>query len=793
MKDETKKKIAKWFWILVTVPFAILLLMLLVVWLFAKIPSFEELENPDSKLATQVIAEDGETLTTFHIENRTFVTYEDLSEHLVHATIATEDARFYRHSGIDFKGLARVLFKTLLMNKSNQGGGSTITQQLAKTLYPRKELNSKIPGWNKVQMVWIKLKEWITAVKLEREYTKEEILYMYLNAIFFGSNAYGIKAASETFFDKAPADLTVEESATLVGMVNKSTRYNPVINPDKSLARRNFVISQMEKAGYLTKAQRDSIQQIPIELSYQMQDHNSGYGPYFRDMLRRVMNAKKPRRSDYQFREDFSADSLLWATDDLYGWLNKNTKADGTPYNLDKDGLKIYTTINYKMQRYAEEAVAEHLGTELQKAFNNELKYKRNAPFANDVDQETSDLLMVRARKWSDRYRLMKKAGVPEAEILKTFDEPVPMKIFKWNGKKPSGKERGFVEIDTVMTPNDSIRYYKGILRAAFMAIEPSSGYVKAYVGGPNYRYFKYDNCRQGKRQIGSTVKPFLYTLAMQGGMAPCTQVVNMYQSFINVDGSVWTPRSTDKSDWIGRTVTLQWGLSQSSNNISAYLMKQIGPDALVQMMRQMGIYSFLDPVNSLCVGAADISVYEMVAAYNTFPSKGVYVTPMFVTRIEDNQGNLLSEFTNKKREAISDQTAYLMATMMQGVVNGGTASRLRNRYGLTGQIAGKTGTTNDNSDGWFIGYTPTITAGAWVGCEDRQVHFNSTALGQGSNAALPIWALWMKKVLKDGTLGISESDRFIAPAEMTISGDCSSVGDSASGSNSETEYYFEQ
>ena len=742
MKDETKKKITKWFWILVTVPFAALLFMLLVVWLFAKIPSFEELENPDSKLATQVIAEDGETLTTFHIENRTFVTYEDLSEHLVHATIATEDARFKRHSGIDFKGLARVLFKTLLMRKSNQGGGSTITQQLAKTLYPRKELNSKVPGWNKVQMVWIKLKEWITAVKLEREYTKEEILYMYLNSIFFGSNAYGIKAAAETFFDKEPADLTVEEGACLVGMVNKPTRYNPALNPDKSLARRNFVISQMEKAGFLTKAERDSIQQIPIELSYQVQDHNSGYGPYFRDMLRRVMNAKKPRRSDYQFREDFAADSLLWATDDLYGWLNKNTKANGEPYNLDKDGLKIYTTINYKMQRYAEEAVSEHLGTELQKAFDKELKQKRNPPFANDVDKETAELLMNQARKWSDRYRLMKKAGVSEAEIMKSFDEPVPMKIFAWNGKKPSGKERGFVEIDTVMTPNDSILYYKGILRAAFMAIEPSSGYVKAYVGGPNYRYFKYDNCRQGKRQIGSTVKPFLYTLAMQGGMSPCTQVVNMYQSFINVDGSVWTPRSTDKTDWIGRTVTLQWGLSQSSNNISAYLMKQFGPDALVQMMRQMGIYSFLDPVNSLCVGAADISVYEMVAAYNTFPSKGVYVTPMFVTRIEDNQGNLLSEFTNKKREAISDQAAYLMANMMQGVVTGGTASRLRVKYGLMGQIAGKTGTTNDNSDDWFIGYTPTITAGAWVGAEDRQVHFQSTALGQGSNAALPIWAI---------------------------------------------------
>ena len=793
MKEETKKKISKWFWILLAAPFAALLLMLLVVWLFARIPSFEELENPDSKLATQVIAEEGETLTTFHIENRTFVTYEDLSEHLVHATIATEDARFLKHSGIDFKGLARVFFKTLLLNRSNQGGGSTITQQLAKTLYPRKELDSKIPGWNKVEMVWIKLKEWITAVKLEREYTKEEIMYMYLNSVFFGSNAYGIKAASETFFDKEPADLTVEESATLVGMVNKPTRYNPALNPDKSLARRNFVISQMEKAGYLTKAQRDSIQQLPIELSYQVQDHNSGYGPYFRDMLRRVMNAKKPRRSDYQFREDFSADSLLWATDDLYGWLNKNTKADGTPYNLDKDGLKIYTTINDKMQRYAEEAVAEHLGTNLQSAFNKELKSKRNPPFANDVDAETADVLMAQARRWSDRYRLAKKAGLSESEILKSFDQPVPMKVFAWNGKKAVGKEKGYVEIDTLMTPNDSIRYYKGILRAAFMAIEPSSGYIKAYVGGPNYRYFKYDNARQGKRQIGSTVKPFLYTLAMQGGLSPCTQVVNVSQSFLNVDGSVWTPRSTDRSDWIGRTVTLKWGLAQSSNNISAYLMKQFGPDALVQMMRQMGIYSFLDPVNSLCVGAADISVYEMVSAYNTFPSKGVYVTPMFVTRIEDNQGNLLSEFTNKKREAISDQTAYLMANMMRGVVDGGTASRLRGRYGLKGEIAGKTGTTNDNSDGWFIGYTPTITAGAWVGAEDRQVPFQSNALGQGSNAALPIWALWMQKVLKDGTLGISESDRFIAPAEMTLSMDCSGDDSAAvSGQNSETEYYFE-
>ena len=793
MKDTVKKKIIKWFWILVTVPFALLAFLLLIVWLFAKIPSFEELESPDSKLATQVIAEDGETLTTFHIENRTFVTYEELSENLVHAAIATEDARFLKHSGIDMKGLARVLVKTLLMRKSNQGGGSTITQQLAKTLYPRKELDSKVPGWNAVTMVWIKLKEWITAVKLERSYTKDEIMYMYLNSIFFGSNAYGIKAASETFFDKQPIDLNIQESATLIGMVNKPTRYNPVINPDKSLQRRNFVISQMCKAGYINKAQRDSIQALPIELSYQLQDHNSGYGPYFRDMLRRVMNAKKPRRSDYTYREDFAADSLLWINDDLYGWLNKNTKANGEKYNLDKDGLKIYTTINYKMQRYAEEAVAEHLGTDLQKAFNAELKYKRYAPFSNDVDQKTADQLMAQARKWSDRWRGMKKEGYSEDEILKSFDEPVRMKIFAWNGKKPGKKERGYSEIDTVMTPNDSIRYYKGILRAAFMAIEPGSGHVKAYVGGPNYRYFKYDNARQGKRQVGSTIKPFLYTLAMQGGMSPCTQVVNVSQSFINFDGSVWTPRSTDKAEWIGNTVTLKWGLAHSSNNISAYLMKQFGPEPMVQMMRQMGIYSFLDPVNSLCVGAADISVYEMVAAYNTFPSKGVYVTPLFVTRIEDNQGNLLSEFTNRKREAISEQTAFLMANLMQGVVNQGTGSRLRAKYALTGQIAGKTGTTNDNSDGWFIGYTPSITAGIWVGAEDRQVHFQSLALGGGSNMALPIWGIWMNKVLKDGTLGISAEDRFFAPAGMTMSLDCSGGdSDSIGGGASEGDSYFE-
>ena len=787
MKDTTKKKIIKWFWVLFTTPILLVAALIFSVWMFADIPSFEELENPQSNLATQVIAEDGEILTTFHIENRSYVSYEELSPHLVHAAVATEDSRFYRHSGIDFESLARVLVKTVLGGSSSQGGGSTITQQLAKTLYPRQDVSSKKPGVSTLKMVWIKLKEWVTAVKLERSYTKDEIMNMYMNQIFFGSNAYGIKAAAQTFFGKSPIDLTVEEAATLVGMVNKPTRYNPALNPDKSLARRNLVISRMEQNGFLTKEEADSIQQIPITLSYQIQDHNAGIGPYFRDMLRRTMNAKEPKRSSYTQYEDYVVDSLLWADDAFYGWLNKNTKSDGTKYDLDRDGLRIYTTINYKMQKYAEEAVAEHLGEDLQKTFDRHLKWNRNKPFASDIDQKTIDQLMKQARRWSDRYRIMKANGASESDIRKSFTEPVRMRLFSWNKK-------GY--IDTVMTPDDSIKYYKGHLRAAFMAIEPHSGFVKAYVGGPNYRYFKYDNVRQGKRQVGSTIKPFLYTLAMQEGMSPCDRVVNVPQTFL-VGDTTWTPKSTDKDEWIGQTVTLKWGLTKSSNNISAYLMKQYGPEAMVEMMRKMGIGCYLDPVNPLCVGSADISVYEMVAAYNTFPSKGVYASPIFVTRIEDNLGNVLGEFTNRKKEAISDYTAYLMANLMQGVVNSGTGVRLRAKYGLKGEIAGKTGTTNDQSDGWFIGYTPTLTAGVWVGAEDRQVHFESLSLGGGSNMALPIWGIFMKKVLADGTLGVYETDQFIAPPGITLNLNCDgSDTDAAAGGQSseieEEENYFE-
>lgn len=793
MVDKTKKRIIKWFWIVITAPFAFIIVGLLLVGLFAKIPSFEELEHPDNKLATQVIAENGEVLATFHIENRTYVSYDDLSEHLVNAAVATEDVRFYKHSGIDTKSLARVLFKTLLMRDFSQGGGSTITQQLAKTLYPRKESQSKLPGWSKVVMVGNKLKEWITAVKLERDYTKEEIIDMYLNSIFFGSGAYGVKAASETFFAKEPADLTVEEAAMLVGMVNKPTRYNPVLNYDRAIERRNFVIRQMCKAGYLSAAERDSISTLPITLNYQVQDHNAGLAPYFRDMLRRDLSAKRPNRSSYSVPEDYGRDSARWRDDPIYGWLEKNKKPDGSTYNLDRDGLRIYTTINYKMQQYAEEAVAEHLGKYLQKEFDKEVRWKRNKPFSNDTDNKTADMLMSQARRWSDRYRLQHAAGKSDAEIYAQFREPVKMRVFSWNSK-------GYA--DTTMTPDDSIRYYKAILRCAFVAMEPHTGFVKAYVGGPNYRYFKYDNVRQGNRQVGSTIKPFLYTLAMQEGLTPCDKVVNLPQTFVLFDGSTWTPRSTDREEWIGQTVTLRWGLAHSSNNISAYLMKEFGPASLVKMIRQMGIKTPLDEVYSLCVGAVDANVFEMVSAYNTFPSRGAYITPQYVTRITDNHGREIGSYSNQKREAISEKTAYLMVNLMRGVVNEGTGSRLRSVYGLRGEVAGKTGTTNDNSDGWFIGYTPNVTAGVWVGGEDRQVHFNSLALGGGSNMSLPIWGIWMKKCLSDPTIGWSmETDSFLPPPSGALSFDCETEGQflggysddvvGRQGVEEEEDYYF--
>lgn len=790
MDIKKRKKLVRWFWILLLSPFVLLGSAIFLVGVFSNIPSFEELEDPKNNLATEIISEDGEILTTFHVENRSFVTYDELPSSLVDALIATEDVRFYGHSGIDFKSLARVGVKSILLGQTRSGGGgSTITQQLAKTLFPRDTVNSSFPGAKIYKLGVSKFKEWITAVKLERNYTKKEIIGMYMNAVFYGSNAYGIRAASNTFFDKHPSQLTVEEGALLVGMVNKPTRFNPVLNPEYSLARRNHVLGQMNKYNFIKRELHDSLVQIPIILSYSRQDHNSGLGPYFRDMLRRVMHASEPKRSSYRQYEDYQADSTMWKDDALYGWLNKNLKPNGSKYNLDKEGLKIFTTINSKMQRYAEEAVAEHLGKELQSAFFRDMRWKKNRPFSNSAPENVVTTIMKQARRWSDRYRNMKAAGATEKEIEQSFDKPVKMRVFSWKNSKEDGLGGS---VDTIMTPNDSIKYYKSFLRASMMAVEPGTGFVKAYVGGPNYRYFKYDNARQAKRQVGSTFKPFLYTLAMQEGMTPCDKVVNVPQTFI-VGDTTWTPQSTDRAEWIGQRVTLKWGLTKSSNNISAYLMKQYGPMALVEMCRRLGIKSFLDPVVSLCLGPADLTLYEMVAAYNTYPSKGVFVDPLFVERIEDKSGNVLSTFTSRKREAISEHTAYLMVNLMQGVVNEGTAIRLRYKYIHEGPLAGKTGTTNDQSDGWFIGYVPRLTAGVWVGAEDRQVHFESLSLGGGSNMALPIWGLFMQKVLKDPTLEISPFDAFTAPPGFSVDLRCTGSDDeieSASKRNSRDPFF---
>ena len=773
------KKATRWFWGIVLTPIALFFITFLCVALFAEIPSFEELEDPKSNLATLLLSEDGKVISTYHIENRSYVKFEELPKSLVDAVVATEDARFYRHSGIDLRGLGRVVFKTLLLNNTSQGGGSTITQQLAKTLYPREEMegNRLVKTF---KMIGIKFKEWITAVKLERNYTKDEIVTMYFNAIFFGSNAYGIKAAAGTFFDKEPSALLTEESACLVGMVNKPTRYNPVLNYEQSLKRRNHVLHQMAKYGYLTEAESDSLQALPITLCYRQQDHNAGLGSYFRDMLRRTMNAKEPRRASYRQYEDYAVDSTLWKDDPLYGWLNKNTKPDGSRYNLDKDGLRIYTTLDSRMQRYAEEAVAEHLGGDLQPIFSRELASKRKRPFSDETPQEVVDLLMKQAMRWSDRYMGMKAEGVPESDIMKSFRQKTQMRLFSWNKK-------GY--IDTVMTPYDSIKYYKSFLRCALIAMEPGTGKVKAYVGGPSYRYFKYDNARQGKRQVGSTIKPFLYTLAMQEGFTPCDRVVNVPYSFPLPD-TVWTPASTDRDEYIGQTVTLKWGLTHSSNNISAFLMKQFGPAAMVEMCRKMGIGSFLDPVYSICVGSCDLSVYEMVSAYNVFPGRGVYAAPLPVTRIEDKSGNILSTFSTRKKESIGDPTAYLMVNLMQGVVNEGTASRLKWKYGLE-NVAGKTGTTNDQSDGWFIGYTPKLTAGVWVGAEDRQTHFESLYYGSGANMALPVWGIFMRKIYDDPTIRIGPEDLFTAPPGWNMQLDCTGSEEDLTRTTTAGDDYF--
>ena len=746
------RKIIKALWIFL----AVIVLAIVIVFVsiskgwIGYMPPVEELENPSYKFATEIFSEDEKVLGTWSYskENRVYTAYKDLSPSIINALIATEDVRFVEHSGIDAKALFRSFVKRGLMFQKNAGGGSTLSQQLAKQLFTENVAR------NTLQRLFQKPIEWVIAVKLERYYTKEEILSMYLNKFDFLNNAVGIKTAAYTYFGCEPKDLKIEEAATLVGMCKNPSLYNPVRFNERSRGRRNVVLEQMRKAGYITDAECDSLQALPLKLTYNRVDHKEGLATYFREYLRGVMTAPKPVRSDYRGwqMQKFYEDSIAWETNPLYGWCAKNKKKDGTNYNIYTDGLKIYTTINSRMQQYAEDAVKEHLGDYLQPIFFKEKEGSKNAPYARSLPEKRVEELLTKAMKQTERYRLMKEAGASEQQIRKAFDTPEEMTVFSWKGDK-----------DTIMTPMDSIRYYKSFLRTGFMSMDPANGHVKAYVGGPNYVYFQYDMAMVGRRQVGSTIKPYLYTLAMENGFSPCDQARHVEQTLIDENGTPWTPRNANDKRY-GEMVTLKWGLANSDNWISAYLMGKLNPYDLVRLIHSFGVRNkAIDPVVSLCLGPCEISVGEMVSAYTAFANKGIRVAPLFVTRIEDSDGNVISTFAPQMEEVISASSTYKMLVMLRAVINEGTGGRVR-RYGITADMGGKTGTTNDNSDAWFMGFTPSLVSGCWVGGDERDIHFGRMTYGQGAAAALPIWAMYMKKVYDDPTLGYDQQERFKLP-----------------------------
>lgn len=723
-------------------------------------PTFEELENPKNNLATEIISADQKVLGTFYEENRSFIDYDQLSPHIINALISTEDARFHSHSGIDARGLGRVLFRTVILQDKGSGGGSTITQQLAKLLFHGQASNL---FKRSIQ----KFKEWIIAVKLERSYTKEEILTMYLNKAPFIYDAYGIKSASKTFFNKMPDSLKVEEASMIIGMLKNPALYNPVRRPEMTQERRNVVLGQMLKAEHLTKEEFDSISQLPLNLDFRRMDHIKGPAPYFREHLRLMLGARKPEKDNYPsyLKQKFIEDSAEWENNPAYGWINKNLKSDGTKYDLYRDGLKIYTTIDSRMQHYAENAVEQHLGEVLQNDFYKDKKGSPRAPFTSNISRDQYKSIISHAMRNSDRYRYLRRIGADADSIKKDFDTETEMTVFSWKG-----------DIDTIMTPLDSILYYKYFLRASLMSIDPSSGHVKAYVGGPNYKHFKYDMATRGKRQVGSTIKPFVYTLAMQEGHTPCDMAPNISQTFTLVTGKTWTPKNSS-SKREGEMVSLKWGLANSNNNITAWVMKQFNPDAVANMIHTLGVKSPMDPVYSLCLGTADFTLSEMTASYCTFANKGVYTDPIMVTRIVDKFGNVVADFQPNKREAISETTAYLMLDLLQGVVNQGTGMRLRGyRYEFNSQIGGKTGTTQNHSDGWFMGVVPNLVTGVWVGGEDRDIHFDEIGLGQGANMALPIWALYMQQIYENEELPVTAEDEFEKPLNFNININCTDI-----------------
>jgi len=751
------------FWFLYSLPFLILTLLFILLFKgkLGFVPTFEDLENPKDNLASEVYSADSVLLGKFYLENRTFVDFNELSPNIVNALIATEDIRFYRHSGVDARGLTRVFVKSIILGQSSSGGGSTITQQLAKNLYPRDTTYYRWAVRRKVNLIVAKFKEWNTAVKLERNYTKNEIIVMYLNTVPFGHNAYGIKSATKIYFNTTPDSLKVEQAALLIGLLKAQSKYSPVNNPERAMWRRNIVLNQMRKYKFIGEDEFDSLSVMPILLDFRIQDHEYGLATYFRQYLQMTLGADKPDRDRYFMYSYYQHDSTEWEDNPIYGWVNKNSKPDGTPYNLYRDGLKIYTTVDSRMQAYAEQALTEHLGGYLQDLLFLQERGKPQAPFSEDLTTGDIKNIMMQAMRNTERYNYLRRTGESMDSIMKAFNTPVPMRVFNWKGDR-----------DTVMTPMDSLRYYKYFFRGGLMAVEPSTGYVKAYVGGPNFRYFKYDHVTIGKRQVGSTFKPFLYTLAMQEGYSPCYEIPNVPQTFKDQD-STWTPRSAG-TEFLGQNVTLKWGLAHSINNISAWLIKQFPPQAIIDdVARKVGIKSDLMPVPSIIFGTSDVSLYEMVGAFNTFANKGVYIQPIFITRIEDKNGNVLATFLPRQNEAFNAKTAYLMIDLLKGVIDGGTGIKLRHTYKFTAEMAGKTGTTQNHSDGWFMGLVPRLVTGVWVGAEDRSVHFDNLALGSGANMALPVFALFVKKIYEDKTLGITQDEVFEVPPGFDVRVNC--------------------
>ena len=744
---------AKWFWLIFVcgLLFVVFFFVGIARGWFGYMPPLEDLQNPKNKYASEVFSNDAVSLGRYYrTENRVSVNYEEISPYVINALVATEDARFYSHSGIDSKGFVRAL---LTLGKA--GGGSTITQQLSKQLYSPTASNT-------FERLLQKPNEWVIAVQLERLYSKDEIIMMYLNQFDFLYNAVGIKSAAQVYFGKKPIDLTAEEAAVLIGMCKNPSLYNPIRHPERTLNRRNTVLNQMEKYDYITEAECDSLKQLPMEIDYHSVDHKEGTAQYLREYLRLILTAKEPKESNYSEwnKAQYEIDKKQWDTNPLYGFCQKNKKADGSHYDLYNDGLRIYTTVDSRMQRYAEEAVHEHM-TDLQGRFFKEKKNKSYAPFSRQMSKEEIDGVMTRSMKQSERYRQLKRAGKSESEIREIFETPIEMQVFSYDGM-----------IDTTLSPMDSIRWQKYFLRCGFMSMDPHTGYVKAYVGGPDFAHFQYDMVSMGRRQVGSTVKPFLYTLAMSEGMWPCDKTINQSITLKTETGTDWTPRNSGKTH-VGDTVTLQWGLAQSNNWISAYLMSLFGPKQMVSMMRSFGIQGDIPAVVSLCLGPCEVSVREMVDAYTVFPSKGIRIEPLFVTRIEDINGNVIATFTPETYEVVDELTSYKMLSMLRGVADGGTASRVRFRYNLHMPMGAKTGTTQNNSDGWFMGFTPSLVNGCWVGGEDRSIHFDSMAEGQGASMALPIWALYMQKVFADPDLGYSQDEQFDVPSSFNPNSGC--------------------